>query len=189
MPGARRAATVASGPGTVPGGPGTRRYSGRVTIEPPADDQDVDALQHEVEELAKENEALRHQIEDPAPPKAKKTRGRTIASWVLLVLACLLAILSVVVVYARNELLNTDTFVATVGPLAKDPNVQHTVATKVSESLVAKTDVEQRIKEALPSRAGFLANPISGAVQTATYQITLKPVSYTHLTLPTNREV
>jgi hypothetical protein len=46
----------------------------------------------------------------------------------------------------------------------------------VSESLVAKTDVEQRIKDALPARADFLANPISGAVQTATYQITLKLV-------------
>jgi len=176
VPGARRAATGASGPGSVPGCPWARRYSGSVTTEPPADDQDVDALQHEVEVLAQENEALRHQVEDVAPPKAKKTRGRTIGSWVLVVLACLMAVLSVVVVYARNELLNTDTFVATVGPLAKDPNVQHTVATKVSENLVAKTDVEQRIKDALPSRAAFLANPIGGAVQTATYQITLKLV-------------
>ena len=174
MPGAPGAATVASGPGSVPGAVGTRRYSGRVTTEPPADDPDVDALKHEVEALAEENEALRHHVGEPAPPKRR--RGRTVASWVLVVLACLLAVLSVVVVYARNELLNTDTFVATVGPLAKDPNVQHTVATKVSESLVAKTDVEQRIKDALPSRAGFLANPISGAVQTATYQITLKVV-------------
>ena len=55
-----------------------------------------------------------------------------------------------VVVYARNELLNTDTFVATVAPLAKDPAIQTTVATKVSESLVARTDVEQRVKNALP---------------------------------------
>ena len=117
---------------------------------------------------------LRQQAGTAVPPK--RGRGRTIASWVLIVLACLLAVLSVVVVYARNELLNTDTFVATVAPLAKDHAVQQTVATKVSESLVARSDIEQRVKNALPSRAGFLADPIAGAVQTATYQITLKLV-------------
>ena len=144
-----------------------------MTTEPPADGQDGsdDALQHEVEVLEQENEALRHQVDGTTKPKRR--RGRTIASWVLIVLACLLAVLSVVVVYARNELLNTDTFVATVAPLAKDPAVQTAVATRVSDNLVARTDVEQRVKNALPDRAGFLANPITGAVHTATYQITL----------------
>ncbi|HEY4929222.1 MAG TPA: hypothetical protein VIH95_08715 [Acidimicrobiales bacterium] len=145
-----------------------------MTNEPPADGQDPDELQHEVEVLEQENEALRHQVE--VIPKPKKRRGRTIASWVLIVLACLLAVLSVVVVYARNELLNTDTFVATVAPLAKDKAIQTTVATKVSENLVARTDIQQRVQNALPEKAGFLANPITGAVQTATYQITLKLV-------------
>ena len=145
-----------------------------MTNEPTADGQDPDELQHEVEVLEQENEALRHQVEATAKPK--KRRGRTIASWVLIVLACLLAVLSVVVVYARNELLNTDTFVATVAPLAKDKAIQTTVATKVSENLVARTDLQQRVQNALPEKAGFLANPISGAVQTATYQITLKLV-------------
>ena len=109
----------------------------------------------------------------PGTGKVRKRRGRTIASWVLVVIACLLAILSVVVVYARNELLNTDTFVATVAPLAKDQAIQTTIATKVSESLIASTDLEQRVKNVLPSRAGFLVNPITGAVQSTTYNVTL----------------
>ena len=139
---------------------------------------DIGALEHENEELEHENEELRHELaaSGPVPAEPKRRRGRTIASWVLIVLACLLAVLSVVVVYARNELLNTDTFVATVAPLAKDPNVQKTVATKVSDNLVARTDVEQRVKSALPAKAGFLANPISGAVHTATHELTLKLV-------------
>jgi len=147
-----------------------------VTTEPPAEDPDVDELKHEVEVPEQEDEAPRTKVEAEPPAGPKRTRGRTIGSWVLVVLACLLALLSVVVVYARNELLNTDTFVATVGPLAKDPNVQQTVATKVSENLVAKTNLDQRVKNALPSQADFLVNPISGAVQTATYRITLKLV-------------
>ncbi len=151
-----------------------RRYSGLVTNELPADDQDADAPRHEVEVPEQENEALRHQAE--GTPKPGKRRGRTIASWVLIVLACIMAVLSVVVVYARNELLNTDTFVSTVAPLAKDKAIQTTVATKVSENLVARTDIQQRVQNALPEKAGFLADPITGAVQTATYQITLKLV-------------
>jgi len=149
-----------------------------VTTQPPEETPDVDELRHEVEVLEQQNEELRHQVEaDGAPTtKPKRSRGRTIGSWVMIVLACLLAVLSVVVVYTRNELLNTDTFVATVGPLAKDPNVQQTVATKVSDNLVARTDLQQKIVDALPAQADFLANPITGAVHTATYQITLKLV-------------
>ena len=149
-----------------------------MTTQPPEETPDVDELRHEVEVLEQQNEELRHQVEaDGAPTtKPKRSRGRTIGSWVMIVLACLLAVLSVVVVYTRNELLNTDTFVATVGPLAKDPNVQQTVATKVSDNLVARTDLQQKIVDALPARADFLANPITGAVHTATYQITLKLV-------------
>jgi len=145
-----------------------------VTIEPPSSGPDVNELEDDVEALQQENEALRHQVE--ADHGVKRSRGRTIGSWVLIVLACILAITSVVVVYARNELLNTDTFVATVGPLAKDPAVQTAVAHRVSDNLVAKTDVSQRVKDALPSQAGFLTAPITSAVHSATYAITLKLV-------------
>jgi hypothetical protein len=149
-----------------------------VTTEPPSDGQDGAAddlppVELPAVELAKENEELRHELEARGQ---KKKRGRTIGAWVLLVLACLLAVMSVVVVYARNQLLNTDTFVSTLAPLASDPAVQTAVATRVSDSLVAQTDLEQRVKNALPARADFLANPITSTVKTASYDITLKLV-------------
>ena len=81
-----------------------------------------------------------------------------------------------VVVYARNELLNTDTFVATVAPLAKDPAVQTAVATKVSDNLVAKTDLEQRVKNALPPRAGLPGQPHHRGGPDGHLPITLKLV-------------
>jgi len=176
VPGAREAATVAPGVSSVPEGVGGRRYSGRVTAQPPEDTPDPDELQREVEALEQENEALRHQVGADPGTKVKRSRGRTVGSWVMIVLACLLAVVSVVVVYTRNELLNTDTFVSTVAPLAKDPNVQQTVATKVADNLLAKADIEQKVQNVLPVPAGFLANPIAGAIHTATYQITLKLV-------------
>jgi len=142
-----------------------------VTSDPQSNDKELEALHQEVAELQGENKTLRRQAEGPP-----RHRARTISSWVLVVVACLLAVTSVLVVYARNELLNTDTFVASVAPLAKEKAVQTAVATKVSNSLIAKTDLNQKVKDALPPRAGFLATPITSAVKTATYDITLKLV-------------
>lgn len=133
---------------------------------------DVESLRHTVEELEEENEALRASKQD-AP---SRHRWRRIGSWVLLVVACLLAVVSVLVVWVRNEVLSTDAYVSTVAPLAKDPAIQAAVATKVSQNLVTHTDLQNRVKSALPTRAGFLAGPITSGVESTTHQITLKAV-------------
>ena len=143
----------------------------------PDDEQstpDVQALQHTVEELKAENEQLREADAARAPDKGP--RWRRIMSWVLVVLACLLAVISVFVVFARNQLLNTDAYVSTVAPLASDPAIQTQVATRVSEELIARTNLQARVKSALPARAGFLVTPITDEVQKATYSITLRLV-------------
>jgi len=103
-------------------------------------------------------------------------RWRRISAWVLLVLACLLSVLSVVTVFARNQLLNTDAYVNTVAPLASNPAIQTQVAKQVSGNLIARTNVETRVKDALPPRAGFLATPITSGLETATNELALKAV-------------
>ena len=108
--------------------------------------------------------------------KSKHHRLRAISSWVLLVLACVLAVTSVLVVFVRNELLNTDTYVSTMAPLATNPAIQTQVATRVSQGLIERTDLQARVKNALPEKAGFLVTPISSGVQNATYAVTLKLV-------------
>jgi hypothetical protein len=95
---------------------------------------------------------------------------------VVLVLACLLALISVVAVFARNQLLDTDTYVATVAPLASNPAIQTQVATRVSDELDSRLGIQQRVKDALPAKAGFLAGPIAGEVRKAAYSITLRLV-------------
>jgi hypothetical protein len=108
--------------------------------------------------------------------QAKGSRWKRVASWVLVVLACLLAVLSVVTVFARNQLLNTDTYVNTVAPLASNPAIQTQIAKQVSQNLISRTDLETRVKDALPPKAGFLATPITSGVQTVTNQLALKAV-------------
>ena len=118
--------------------------------------------------------------ETPEEPGTHGLRGpskapwwRRVAAWVLVALACLLAVVSVVVVFARNQLLNTDAYVGTMAPLASDPAIQTQVATRVSDELIARIDLNQRVKDALPTRAGFLATPITSQVQNVTYSTTL----------------
>ncbi len=127
-----------------------------------------------VERLRRENERLRYA--EPPLRSATGDRWRRIFSWVLVVVACLLAVLSVVVVFGRNQLLNTDDYVSTVAPLAGNPAIQVAVANQVSQQLIAHTNVEERVKRALPRRAAFLASPIAAEVQTVTDTVTLKLV-------------
>jgi hypothetical protein len=135
---------------------------------------DIEALSRTVERLRQENEQLR-EAEHPVGP-GKGSRWRRIFSWVLVVVACFLAVLSVVVVFGRNQLLNTDTYVTTVTPLASNQAIQEAVAQKVSEQLIERTDVKERVRKALPRRAAFLATPIAVEVENATGAITLKLV-------------
>ena len=84
--------------------------------------------------------------------------------------------LSVLVVFVRDEVLNTDTYVSTVTPLASNPAIQSAVAERVSDRLVTEINVERRVKRALPRRAGFLASPIASTVGTATHEVALRLV-------------
>jgi hypothetical protein len=108
--------------------------------------------------------------------RGKGPRWKRIAAWVLVVLACILSVLSVVTVFARNQLLNTDTYVNTVAPLASNPAIQTQIAKQVSENLISRTNVEARVKDALPPKAGFLATPVTSALETVTNDLALKAV-------------
>jgi hypothetical protein len=140
---------------------------------------DVEGLRPTVDDLPEESEA---------PPRSealtrKQQRGRRwklLSSWLLVVLACILAVVSVFVVFVRNELLSTDAYVSTVAPLADDPAIQSAVANRVSQRLIERTNVNQQVKQALPAKAGFLATPITTGLQNVTEQITLKLVQSPH---------
>jgi len=93
---------------------------------------------------------------------------------VLAVLGCLLSIVSVLAVWGRNQVLNTDRYLATVVPLAAEPAIQDEISKKVSAAIIAKLDAADRAKEALPTQAGFLATPIGDAVNTMVTKRTAK---------------
>ncbi len=89
---------------------------------------------------------------DPAaPPEAagpvKLPRWRRILVSVLVVLVCVLVPVSVLGVWVRNTVLHTDQYVDTMAPLASDPAVQKAIATRVTNTLVEETNLEDRITD------------------------------------------
>ena len=111
---------------------------------------------------------------DDGVERLGRQRVRRVSAWIVLVVACILAMTSVLVVFVRNQALDTDTYVATVEPLASDPAVQSAVADAVSARLVAGVNLRQQVADALPPSAGFLATPISVGLKSVVQQTTLQ---------------
>ncbi|GAA1056093.1 hypothetical protein GCM10017608_12510 [Agromyces luteolus] len=78
-----------------------------------------------------------------SPERPKRRRGRTVAAVVLVVVGLLLAPVAVISAWARAELVDTDRFVATFGPLADDPDVQAFLADEVTTAIEQQVDIPQ----------------------------------------------
>ena len=93
-------------------------------------------------------------------------RWRNVLVGFLVVLTSFAILASAVGVWAHRTLLNTDSWVATVGPLAKDPAITDAVATKVTDEVMQALDLEAWLKENLPPKVAPAAAPIAaGASQ------------------------
>ena len=83
----------------------------------------------------------------------------------LVALSCLLVLLSTTVVWAHRTLLNTGTFVGTVGPVFKNPVVASGVAARATDELFTELNLQTRLRDALPPKASFAAVPITNATK------------------------
>ncbi|GAA0945996.1 hypothetical protein [Pseudonocardia zijingensis] len=100
----------------------------------------------ELERLRQENQALRAR---PTPPTRRRVRWRSVVAAVLLVLGCALAPVALVAVWTRSQLSDTERFVATVEPLAHDPEVQQAVTNRVTATIFEHVDVQSLANEAI----------------------------------------
>ncbi len=104
-------------------------------------------------------------------------RGRRIAVALLLIVACILAPLSVVAVWTRNTLLDSDQYVSTVAPLAKNEAIITAAADNITQALVAETDVEAEVKRALPAKADFIAPAVASSLENVVNSLAVKVLS------------
>lgn len=122
----------------------------------------------------------------PPPPAVTPRSGHAGWRWtgavVLLLVAGLLATASVAARYARNEILNTDTYVATVTPLASDPAVQNAVANRVSSEVIKEINVPKLINDLAAATgrpnadaiASAIAGPVNDAVESFVQETVLR---------------
>jgi hypothetical protein len=96
-------------------------------------------------------------------PRLRRTRA--VITWVLIVLAVVLVPVSVVTVWAVNTVTNTDHYVATLAPLARERVVTDYIALDATDQLFEKVHVQEKITNALPKKADFLAAPLTGTLQ------------------------
>ncbi len=117
-----------------------------------------------VEQLQAENEQLRSEVRNAEtlplpdldgggspttalPPRSRRGRGRTVAAVALVVIGLLLVPLAVMGSWAKDQLADTDTFVATFAPLAQDPAVKAFVVSEVMTVISDQVDFEGTTSE------------------------------------------
>jgi hypothetical protein len=144
----------------------------------------------ELERLRAENATLRAQVRekaattDTAPiepaDRTARQRWRTIVATLLIVVGCVLAPLSVAAIWTRNQVTNTDRYVATVAPLADDPAIQNAIADQITAQVFTYIDVrgltnqavdalaERGLTPVLADQLRALAVPIANGVQSFT---------------------
>jgi hypothetical protein len=113
---------------------------------------------------------------DAQPSSRRQGWWRPWVAGVLIVLGAVLAPLSVVAIWAHDEMSDTDRYVDTVAPLASDPQVQAAVSARLTELIFAKIPVEEITGQAidalesrgLPPRIGAslaaLSTPLANGV-------------------------
>ncbi|MEC3994669.1 hypothetical protein VSR01_14505 [Actinacidiphila sp. DG2A-62] len=93
-------------------------------------------------------------------------------SALLITLAAVLAPLSAVAVWVSDEMADTHRYVATVAPLARQPDVRAAVTERVTDAITARIDLDALLSAAAPGQRpalkkalGALGGPITGGVR------------------------
>jgi len=79
--------------------------------------------------------------------------------------------------WGQKTLTDTEQFVATVQPLATEPEIIDAIAATVTTALTKNLNLEEEVQNLLPPAAAPLAGPISAAIPTFVNQLTIKLLS------------
>lgn len=130
------------------------------------------------EELTADERAELQRLRAQAASRGGWARGgRWFAACLLLLVAALLGGLAVVAVYLKSEVLDTETYVQTVAPLAEEPVVREAVANRLTDEIVTRTDVnglatqvaERLVAEGAPPRLTDLVGPLTSGLRSFLY--------------------
>lgn len=95
----------------------------------------------------------------------------------LLIISCLAITAYTSIHWVERQVLNTDNWVTLVAPVPKDPEVSKALGSYIADKIFTSVPVEQKVAEALPEQAAFLAPPLTSQLQKATTEASQKAVS------------
>jgi hypothetical protein len=126
---------------------------------------------HTEAELSEENARLKAELEAARAEAAKSRhngwrRVRSIAVGLMVFLAVLCLVVSAVGVWVQQTVFNTDRYVALVGPMAEDPQVQQALATYTTDQIFGALDLQTRLQNALPGQLDIVVGPVVSAART-----------------------
>ncbi|MFF3613367.1 hypothetical protein [Streptomyces sp. NPDC002580] len=117
-------------------------------------------------------------------PRAEHHRVRSFFAVLLILVAAVLTPLSAVSAWTSDLVGDTDRYVATMKPLASDPDVQNAVANRVTGEVMKRIDIETLLssvapadRPALTKALGPLSGPITSGLTDFVHSVTLKFVS------------
>jgi hypothetical protein len=90
---------------------------------------------------------------------------RKVAVWLLIVLGSILLFVANPMTWARDVLLDTDTWVDTVGPLSQSPVVADAISQTVVDRFVVAIVEESEVESLVPAEMSFLVQPIIELLQ------------------------
>jgi hypothetical protein len=148
---------------------------------PPNDDTGDLSEAEELERLrAKVAELEAVESADQGRSAQAPGRWRTIVATLLIVVACVLAPLSVVSVWASRQISDTDRYVETVSPLAENPDVQAAVTDEITNQIFTYIHVAVLTRQAIDalSKQGLSPN-VANQLQGLTIPLTSAIESFT----------
>ena len=146
----------------------------------PDERAELERLRAEVADLRTQVSAAPTVVEPAvvAPtPRPRRQRWRSVVATLLIVIGCILAPISVVAVWTKNLVTDTDRYVATVAPLASDPAIQSAIADKITAEVFTHLDVvgitnqavdalaERGLPPLIATQLHALSQPLSSGVQ------------------------
>jgi hypothetical protein len=99
------------------------------------------------------------------------TRRRSVAVWTLIVLASLLALVSALTVWSRQQLLDTDKFTSSSAKMLANDDIRATLSTRLVDLLNQRVDVKAQLEEKLPPQAKGAAPVIAATIQNSAGQV------------------
>lgn len=115
-----------------------------------------------------------------APSKKGDSRGRSIASWTLVVIGSILVPLAVVAFWGQRTITDAERYIETVGPLAAEEAIKTAIITRTTETLedaIAENQGAAQLLDSLPPEAAQkLSAPIQAALNSLVDQVVTRLV-------------